>query len=134
MNKQLRNRVRSRAKHCCEYCGLPEADSPVVPHHIEHIIACKHHGRTRLSNLALSCHRCNSHKGTDLTGIDSLTGKLARIFNPRRHGWNHHFAWDGTALVGKTAIGRATVDVLRMNERERIRLRESLAELGRFPW
>jgi hypothetical protein len=69
-----------------------------------------------------------------LSGLDPLTGKLTRLFNPRRHLWQHHFRWDGYLLVGKTAIGRATVDVLRVNESERIKLRESLAELGRFPW
>ena len=134
MNEKLRQFVRRRARLRCEYCGLPEADSPVTPHHIEHIIARKHRGRTRSSNLALACHRCNLNKGTDLSGIDPLTNRLTKLFNPRRYRWNRHFRWDGFWLVGKTVIGRATVEVLRANESERIRLRESLAELGRFPW
>jgi hypothetical protein len=134
MNEKLYRLVRRRARFRCEYCGLPEIDSPVTPHHVEHIVAQKHHGPTHGSNLALSCHRCNLNKGTDLSGLDPLSGKLTRLFNPRRHRWRRHFQWDGVWLVGKTALGRATVDVLRINESERIRLRESLAELGRFPW
>jgi hypothetical protein len=113
---------------------LPEIDAPVTPHHIEHIVARKHHGATQLSNLALSCHRCNLHKGTDLTGIDPLSGRLTKLFNPRRNAWQRHFRWDGFWIVGRTAVGRTTVDELRVNESERIRLRETLAELGRFPW
>ena len=134
MNDKLRRLVRRRARLRCEYCGLPETDSPVTPHHVEHIVANKHHGPTRSSNLALSCHRCNLNKATDLSGLDPVTGKLTKLFHPRRHQWSHHFRWDSYWLVGKTAIGRTTVDVLRVNETERIRLRETLDELGRFPW
>jgi hypothetical protein len=134
MNEKLRRLVRRRARLRCNFCGLHEIDSPVTPHHVEHIIARKHHGPTRLSNLALACHRCNFNKATDLSGLDPLSGKLTKLFNPRRPRWRHHFRWDGFWLVGKSPIGRATVDVLRVNESERIRLRESLAELGRFPW
>jgi hypothetical protein len=134
MNDELRRIVRRRARYRCEFCGLPEADSPSVPHHVEHIVALKHHGPTRSSNLCLSCHRCNFNKGTDLSGLDPPSGKLTKLFNPRRQKWDRHFRWAGFLLVGKTAIGRATVDVLRVNESERVRLRETLAALGRFPW
>jgi hypothetical protein len=35
---------------------------------IDHIIAQQHHGETGPDNLALSCLRCNSHKGPNLSG------------------------------------------------------------------
>jgi hypothetical protein len=134
LNDNLRDLVRQRARLRCEYCGLPEADSTSMPHYIEHIVARKHHGPTRLANLALSCHRCNLHKATNLTGIDPLTGGLTKLYHPRRNKWQRHFQFEGVRIVGKTAIGRTTVDVLDMNENERVRLRETLVELGRFPW
>jgi hypothetical protein len=134
VNGKLREFVRQRAKLRCEYCGLPEVDSPTARHHLEHVVARKHGGATRASNLATACHRCNLNKATDLSGLDPSTGRLTRLFHPRRHKWNYHFRFEGNWIIGKTAIGRATVNVLRMNEPERLRLRECLAELGRFPW
>lgn len=84
--------------------------------------------------LLLACHHDNYHKGTDLVGIDPRTGKRAPLFNPRRHKWQHHFRWEGANLIGKTAIGRATVDVLAMNHEDMIDLRVMLQEEGVFPW
>jgi hypothetical protein len=124
--------VWQRARHRCEYCRMP-AGYDESPFEIDHIISKKHHGRTVSNNLALSCFCCNSFKGSDIAGRDSLTGILTQLFNPRRHSWHRHFRWDGAYLVGKTAIGRATVDLLRINELPRVELREELIEEGLFP-
>ena len=134
MNEALRKLVRRRARARCEYCGLPEAHAPVVPLHIEHITARKHGGQTRSFNLALSCYHCNFHKQTDLVGIDSVTGKRVRLFDPRRHKWQAHFEWEGVFLRGKTAIGRTTIGVLAMNDEQMIELRSLLLEESLFPW
>ena len=37
-----------------------------------------HGGTHDASNLALTCHRCNERKGTNLTGRDPHTGKIVR--------------------------------------------------------
>src|SRR5262249_49097443 len=66
------------------------------------------------------------HKGPNLAGIDPTTGKLTRLFHPRRHKWSWHFRWDGPRLVGRTAIGRAIVAVLGMNLPHRVALRADL--------
>ena len=105
MNETLRSLVRRRARFRCEYCGLPEAHAPVLPLHIEHIVARKHGGATRSSNLAIACFHCNLHKPTDLVGIDWITGKRVRLFHPRRHKWQRYFEWDGLHLLGKTRSG-----------------------------
>jgi hypothetical protein len=55
------------------------------------------------------------------------------LFNPRQQRWSRHFAWDGPRLVGLTPCGRATVDVLNINARHRIELRELLILGGVFP-
>lgn len=73
---------------------------------------------------------CNNHKGPNLAGLDPKTGDLVRLFNPRRHKWTAHFEWDGPIIVGKTPIGRATVEVLCMNLSYRIALRSELLEDG----
>lgn len=79
------------------------------------------------------CDFCNYHKGPNIAGLDPLSGKLTRLFNPRRHRWLAHFAWDGPKLVAKTAIGRTTLYVLDMNHPDRVEIRRLLAEAGLFP-
>jgi hypothetical protein len=81
----------------------------------------------------LICFRCNSSKGPNISGFDRITRKTTNLFNPRRHKWARHFAWEGAILVGRTAIGRVTVDVLDINDETRVELREELIEEGFFP-
>jgi hypothetical protein len=133
MDEATREVVRRRAGQRCEYCQVHEDDDPLFVFHVEHIRAKKHRGTDALSNLAYSCHRDNVNKGPNLTGIDPKTQRITRLFNPRRHKWNRHFSWDGPLLVGKTPIGRATVEVLRMNLVHRLILREALIATGCFP-
>jgi HNH endonuclease len=132
MDAALTRLVWHRAKRRCEYCQLPqEADDR--PFEIDHIRSLKHHGPTVASNLALSCFRCNSFKGSDISGLDKLTRKLTPLFNPRRHKWTTHFRWEGPHLVGRTAIGRVTVALLQINDSFRVELREMLIAEGVFP-
>jgi hypothetical protein len=133
MDESTREQVRRRAGQRCEYCRLHEDDDLLFAFHVEHIIARQHGGTDSPSNLALSCHQDNLHKGPNLTGIDPVSKKLTRLFNPRRHKWSRHFRWDGSILVGRTAIGRTTVAVLGMNSPHRITLREALIVAGRVP-
>jgi hypothetical protein len=79
------------------------------------------------------CYFCNSFKGSDVAGFDRKTGKLTRLFNPRRQKWTRHFRWQGACLVGRTAIGRVTVALLRINDPFRVALREGLVAERRFP-
>jgi hypothetical protein len=131
MDETIRQRVIDRAGGVCEYCHLPQSAYP-VPFEIDHIIAKQHNGKTILSNLALACFNDNGHKGPNIAGIDPVTRKLARLFNPRRHKWHHHFRYDGPVLVGKTAIGRTTVVVLAMNDPVMVALRQELIDQGLF--
>jgi hypothetical protein len=132
MDRQLEARVRERAKHCCEYCRMPEQYEETL-FEIDHIISEQHGGKTILSNLALACFADNRAKGPNLTGIDPDTGRITRLYHPRRHTWSHHFRWAGPLLLGRTAIGRTTVAVLNMNAAHRVALRQALIEEGVFP-
>jgi len=100
---------------------------------LDHVIAQPHRGPTTYDKLALSCPHCNYHKGPNIAGNDPMTGKLTRLFNPRRHRWSAHFEWDGPLLVGKTAVGRTTIYVLAINHPDRVELRRLLIEAEVFP-
>ena len=115
--------VRQRAGFRCEYCCLHQDDSPLAALHIEHIRPRKHGGMDHESYLCLACIDCNLHKGSNLTGIDPLTGGITELFNPRRQNWGDHFAWSGIRLVGRTAVGRTTIEVLNMNSEDQLDLR-----------
>lgn len=126
MDAPSRRRVRERAGYRCEYCGLRQEHLPYVAFHVEHVIPRKHGGLDDLANLALACDRCNFHKGSNLAGLDPVSGAMTPLFNPRTQRWSDHFALDGPCIRGTTAIGRATVQVLCFNSPRRVRLRARL--------
>lgn len=132
MDKALKRRVRRRARGCCEYCLMPQ-EYDDAPFEIDHVIALKHEGLTTGNNLSLSCFYCNSFKGSNIAGRDRKTHQLVPIFNPRRHSWARHFRWQGAYLVGRTAIGRVTIAVLKINDPLRVALRQELIDEGVFP-
>jgi hypothetical protein len=123
MDPRLREVVRRRAGNACEYCRMPQAATPLIPFHVEHIVSKQHGGTDDASGLALACDRCNAYKGPNLTSIDPDTRTLAALFNPRRDVWSNHFVVRGGQILGLTATGRATVRLLNMNAPRRAELR-----------
>jgi hypothetical protein len=121
----LQEDVWRRAQGRCEYCQFPSRYTR-VPFQIDHIIAEKHRGQTTLDNLALACFFCNSYKGPNVGGLDPKTGELTRLFDPRRDNWHEHFWWSGAMLEALTAVGRTTIDVLRINDPDAVAVRKSL--------
>jgi hypothetical protein len=103
-----------------------------LPFQIDHIIAEKHGGRTVAENLALACPHCNRYKGPNIAGINPNTGQTVRLFHPRQDDWKEHFRWEEARLVGRTAIGRATVQVLSMNAEDLLLIRIALRQEGVF--
>lgn len=130
MDASLARQVRERAGHACEYCRMLQSFYPTVAFPIDHIVARQHGGSTTLDNLALSCLHDNTHEGPNIAGIDPLTRRITRLFNPRRDRWERHFEWDVASLVGKTAVGRTTIVVLAMNHPDAVAVRRSLIEEG----
>jgi hypothetical protein len=129
-----RKTVAERAAYCCEYCRSQlkfSADSFSV----EHVIPRSRGGSEDLSNLALSCQRCNNAKFVAIDAVDPLTGAAARLFHPREHDWSEHFAWSNDFLLiyGLTPIGRATVDRLQLNRPGVVNLRRILRDAGEHP-
>ena len=126
----LRREVRARAGERCEYCLLTEA---VVPHEPDHLIALKHGGKTVASNLALACFDCNRFKGSDIASIDSVSGELVALFNPRTQRWSEHFRLNGPRIIPLTPVGRVTEKLLRLNLPARVAVRTHLISRGQYP-
>jgi 5-methylcytosine-specific restriction endonuclease McrA len=129
MDAALEELVHSRARFRCEYCLLPEALAS-TPFQIDHIIAQSHGGQTIAENLAFACFHCNNFKGPNVAGIDPQTGRVSRLFHPRRDLRRDHFRWDNETLIGITAVGRATIVTLRLNHPLRLAIRRSLLQEG----
>lgn len=120
MDEAIRTFVRKRASGRCEYCTLHE-DDDAFTFHVEHVVAKKHGGIDDERNLAFACQHCNLHKGTNLSGIDPDTSQIAQLFNPREDKWHMHFRMNGPQVEGLTPTGRATIEVLAINDADRIR-------------
>lgn len=125
----IREQVRERAQGRCEYCLVPERVA-LVAHEVDHVIARKHGGTDDVENLAWTCTLCNKLKGTDLTSLDPETGKLTRLYNPRRGPWSDHFRLKGAHIESLTAVGRTTTYLLQLNRAERVTERRLLIETG----
>ncbi len=64
------------------------------------------------------------------TIIDPRTKRIVALFNPRTQVWATHFELRGVLIVGRTAIGWATVRVLQRNVEDRLKLRAALRDAG----
>lgn len=125
--------VADRAEHRCEYCHAPEIAFN-FPFEVEHIIPKSRQGGDTDDNLALACRSCNIHKGNRITAVDPESQSEVELFNPRTHTWNEHFqATITTEIIGITAIGRATVIGLNMNNPSQQFARELWIRWNLFP-
>jgi len=114
--ESLRNRIAHTDRKRCCYCSTSEANSGIPMTH-DHIVPISKGGKTTFENVCLACRSCNEFKGDSTETTDPLTGETVPLFNPRLQEWSDHFAWslDGTTVEGLTAIGRATIVRLQMN-------------------
>jgi hypothetical protein len=127
VNRELARGVRERAGGRCEYCLMPQFVFP-LPFQIDHIVAEKHGGETVPTNLALACPHCNLYKGPNIAGRDPDSGQVVRLFHPRSDSWTEHFQFEGPRIVGRTPVGRVTVQVLALNAEDLLLFRVELLE------
>jgi hypothetical protein len=73
------------------------------------VVARQDGGKTTLENVAFSCLHCNAHKGPNVAGTDQQTGRIVRLFDPRKDSWTERFGWSGATLIGFTTIGRRSL-------------------------
>ena len=129
---RLRRLVVRRAVGRCEYRGLAQ-EGQEAEFHVDHIIPVSAGGATTGENLALACVGCSLRKGARRRAVDPVTNRTVVIFHPRRQKWPQHFRWEGVQVVGKTAIGRATVEALLMNRLMLLTIRQEELLRGRQP-
>jgi len=129
VNRELTRLVKDRAFGRCEYCRITQAVFP-LPFQVDHIVAEKHGGETVPGNLAWACPHCNLYKGPNIAGLDPASNEVVRLFHPRNDIWREHFEFDGSRVVGRSVIGRVTVQVLAMNTRDLLLFRSRLMEEG----
>jgi hypothetical protein len=133
LSSEIRELVQRRAQGACEYCRLPQ-EASILPHQVDHIIGRQHRGSGDADNLCLCCIRCNLKKGPNIASVDPETNLVVPLYHPRRHSWREHFSIDSHGAVhGLTAEGRATVQLMDMNDEDRVRLRALLLRRRRHP-
>ncbi len=129
---RLRRLVLQRSEERCEYCQLSQAGQEAT-FHVDHVTPVAAGGETAADNLALACVSCSLRKGARQTAIDRRTTTEVYLFNPRRDIWSEHFRWDGLRVVGLTATGRATVEILALNRPLILAIRAEETALARHP-
>lgn len=129
-----KKKVAERAKFLCEYCFSPRRFSP-DSFSIEHIQPKSKNGSDELENLALACQGCNGFKSDKTSAVDLVSDKRIPLYHPRKDVWSRHFAWneDFSEIIGLTAKGRITIELLKLNREEVVNLRKILCLFGEHP-
>ena len=131
---ELRRQVRAHFRDSCAYCLTPEALTVVI-FEFEHILPRSLGGLTSFENLCLSCPTCNRYKSNRTYGSSDEQPRQTALFHPHRDSWNDHFSWNesATELIGLTPTGQVTIDTLRMNRPQLIRVRRLWVAMGEHP-
>jgi hypothetical protein len=134
ISAELRRQVREHFANRCAYCHTAE-ELTVAIFEVEHILPRSGRGETVFLNLCLACPTCNRYK-SDLTLVtDPTTGMEVRLFHPHQDQWLEHFSWneDATQISGLTPTGQATIEALKMNRPQMIRVRRMWVALNEHP-
>lgn len=123
--------VHERSNYICEYCQTSQRVTGQALH-VEHIDP---KGGNLLKNLGSACASCNLSKARAISAPDPLTGQIVSLFNPRTQNWADHFEWtpSGDRIVGRTAVGRATIVRLKMNAPRIVEARAIWVRAGVHP-
>lgn len=130
----LRQSIRDCFGNCCAYCRTAEALTVAI-FEFEHIQPLTLGGHTEYANLCLSCPTCNRYKASRQTAIEPLSGEIFPLFHPQEQRWTDHFTWNNTSteIVGLTSIGNTTIEALRMNRPQLVRVRRMWVTLDEHP-
>lgn len=128
----LRKLVIRRAKNRCEYCQLSQKGQEAT-FHVDHIVPIASGGETTSENLALACVSCSLRKGAREFVAVKDSKVTIRLYHPREDVWIEHFEWNGVVITGITDNGKVTVNLLNLNRRLILEIREEELLLGRHP-
>ena len=134
LSDELRQRLIKADDHQCAYCQTTAANTGQLMT-VDHIIPRSQGGSTEFNNLCFCCRACNEFKGQKTGAEDPLSGEIVPLYHPRQQLWQEHFAWDeaGASLAGLTAIGRATIVALKMNNQVIVSARHRWVSTGWHP-
>ena len=134
LSTDLRVRLLEADNRHCAYCYTTEVNTG-QPMTVDHVEPQTQGGETTFENLCFACRRCNEFKGSAASAQDPLTGETVALFHPRRQTWVDHFRWDesGALLIGLTAVGRATIVALNMNNSVIVDARRRWVSVGWHP-
>jgi hypothetical protein len=59
-----------------------------------------------------------------------VTREIVPLFHPRSENWSENFLLESERIIGLTAVGRATVQLLAMNDIRRLELRAQILSAG----
>jgi HNH endonuclease len=126
--------IAQRANHRCEYCKAPEVVFN-FPFEVEHIVPLSRQGSDDEANLALACRSCNLRKGNRISGMSSGANVEVPFFHLRADQWGEHFqvSVESGEVVGRTSVGKVTVEYLEMNSPAQVAARQLWIRLGLFP-
>lgn len=132
--EKLRLHVFERAHLECEYCRSPQ-DLLLADLETEHIRPKAKGGKTVDDNLCAACRKCNELKRVQTEAADPDSGEVVPLYHPRTQMWGDHFEFSaGNGLkLGKTATGRATIEVLQLNRTRAVLLRRLWTNAGWRP-
>lgn len=130
----LRDLVRQKANFLCEYCHTAE-HWQLTRFTIDHILPISLGGTDNQENLALACFHCNRRKSNKISVLQTGDAEEVQLFNPRTMLWSDHFIWsrDAVTIVPLTAIGKATIRLLRLNDPRLAQLRYDDLLVERHP-
>lgn len=125
--------IRLEAENRCGYC-LAEQKYVMAWLEIEHIFPLAKGGASEKENLWLACPFYNTFKSSQTHAIDPVTKRKVPLFNPRKQYWKRHFEIiNRIEIVGKTAVGRATVVALQINNEIAVTVRRNWYIAGWYP-
>ena len=130
----IKIKVRETSRFRCGYCLILQRYSPMV-FQFDRYIPVSRGGTNDEENLWLVCGNCNNTKSDKTDAFDSVTDSIVPIFNPRTQIWNEHFEMSeaGAIIIGKTPIGRGTVEALKLNEERVVGVRQEWVSAGWHP-
>jgi 5-methylcytosine-specific restriction endonuclease McrA len=134
ISQKIKDKIRLLADNRCGYC-LCRQEYVWDILEIDHIFPLAKGGKVSEENLWLICSSCNGAKYNKTEAFDSITENTVPIFNPRTQIWHEHFSWskNGTKIIGKTAVGRATITAVNLNRERFIKTRKHWVSAGWHP-
>jgi HNH endonuclease len=139
---ELQKQIRDKFANCCAYCLTAEFLTATT-FEFEHIIPRSSGGETVVENLCLACPSCNRYKAVRVASlkenrqnvIDRVNEQTIPFFHPQFQAWSEHFSWneDASEIVGVTDVGRVTIEALKMNRSQLVRVRKMWVVLGEHP-